>query len=95
MSDEILLKIESKIDKISEDINDLKITAVKHDVNLENHMEQSRTLKKLYEHLDENRIQPIEKELAELKGARKGIYKFVGTLIALGATVAAFMLLKH
>lgn len=95
MSDEILGKILDKVEKISDDIGELKITAVKHDINLEAHMEQSITLKKLYDHLDENRIQPIEKELAELKGARKGVYKFMGLLISLAATIAAFLLLKH
>jgi hypothetical protein len=95
MSDDLLKLIHEDVKEIKKDVSELKGTAIKHDINLEMHMEQSRTLKKLYEHLDENRIQPLEKELAELKGARSGIYRFIGLLIALGGMIAAFLLLKH
>ena len=95
MSDELLKLIHEDVKDIKKDISDLKVTSGKQQVSLDEHMKRSDSLEELVQHLDENRIQPIEKELAGLKGARKGIYKFVGTLIALGGVIAAFLLLKH
>lgn len=95
MSDEILIFIKEKVEKIAEDVNELKTNQAVIQLDVQHHVKRSDMLEDLVQHLDEKRIQPVEKELAELKGARKGVYRFMGLLIALGGMIAAFLLLRH
>jgi hypothetical protein len=83
MSDELIPKIFEKLEKISEDMGDLKVTSAKQQISLDEHIKRSNMLEDLVNHLDENKIQPIEKDLNQIKG----IYKFIVFLSVL-ATIA-------
>jgi hypothetical protein len=95
MADDILVAIHEDVKEIKKDVSEVKVNLAVMQLDVKHHVKRSDMLEDLVQHLDETRIQPIEKQLAELKGARKGIYNFIGLLIAFGAMVAAFLLLKH
>lgn len=95
MSDDILNLIHDDIKDIKKDVSDIKINQAVMQLDVKHHVRRSDLLEDLVQHLDESRIQPLEKQLAELKGARNGAGWIIGTLIGLGAMVAAFLLLKH
>ena len=92
MSDEILNQIHTKVEKISEDVSDIKIIAAKHDENLKEHMRRTSALENLYDHLDTDKIGPLQADMNQLKG----IYKFVIFLSVL-ATIALTIVewIKH
>lgn len=81
--DKILSKIFDKIDKISDDIGELKVTSAKQQVSLDVHIKRSDSLEKIVQHLDEQKIAPLENEMNQIKG----IYKFV-MFLSLIATIA-------
>ena len=91
MSDELLQLIHDDVKDIKKDISDLKVTSGKQQVSLEEHMKRSDALQELIQHLDESKIQPMQADINQIRG----IYKFLGFLIALGSCIAAFLLLKH
>lgn len=91
MSDDLIPKIFEKVEKISEDVVQIKIIAAKHDENLREHMRRTETLEDLYAHLDEDKIAPLQEHVSMMKG----IYKFIGMLIGIGGTIAAFLLLRN
>ena len=92
---EILKSIHDDVKDIKKDVSELKTNQAVMQLDVEHHVKRSDLLEDIVKHLDEQRIQPIEKELAQLKGSRKGMYQLAGLLIALGATVAAFLLLHN
>lgn len=95
MADDILVAIHEDVKDIKKDVSEIKTEQAIMKLDVKHHIHRSDMLEDIVQHLDQNRIQPIEKQLAELKGARKGIYNLIGLLIAFGAMVAAFLLLKH
>lgn len=85
MSDEILLKIDAKLDKIQEAIVEIKITQAKHDTNLElntkhleEHMHRSDLLEESQEVLYEE-VTKIKIHSAQIDG----IFKFAAVLSGL------------
>lgn len=82
MSDEILNKISDKIDKISDDIVEIKVIQAKHDANLENHMQRSDTLESLYKELYGD-VEPLKADINKIKGAAKlvGILSGITTFV--------------
>jgi len=102
MSDELIKIIHSDVQEIKKtvveiraDISEIKTEQAVMKLDVKHHVHRSDLLEDLVAHLDESRIQPIEKELAEIKGARKSASWIIGTIITLAATIAAFLLLKH
>lgn len=92
MSDELLYKIDNKVDKISEDIVEIKITQTKHEANLSEHMKRSDSLEKLYNHLSEE-VHPLKNDVERIKGGFQlitvlasiiasilGVLKFLGKM---------------
>lgn len=96
MSDKFFIKIDEKLDKIIEDLTDVKIVQAKqaviqekHEENLQQHMEASRTLKALYNDLKEKEIEPIKADLNKFKGALK-VLGFLGSIAGI-----VFGIIKH
>lgn len=83
MSDDLIPRIFEKVEKISDDVVDIKIIAAKHDENLKEHMRRTSALENMYQHLDESRIQPLETSINKIKG----IYGFI-VFLSLLATIA-------
>jgi hypothetical protein len=90
MSDELLSLIHSDVKEIKKDISELKVTSGKQQVSLDEHMKRSDNLEALISHLDENKIEPMQADINQIRG----VYKFLGFLIGLGAMIAAFLLLR-
>lgn len=92
MSDNILGKIDNKLEKISEDITDIKVTQARHDENLQDHMKRSDTLESLFKELYDD-VEPLKADINKAKGAIKvvsilgagltfilGIFRLLGKL---------------
>jgi len=92
MSDNDILKlIHEDVKDIKKDVGELKITSGKQQISLDIHVKRSNMLEQIVNHLDEEKIQPMQADINQIRG----VYKFIGFLIALGGTIAAFLLLKH
>lgn len=99
MQDSLLKKIsdqldkqDDKLEKQSEDITDIKLTQVRQEANLAEHMKRSDMLEKLYNELYKE-VEEIKEPVSQLKGGVKlitilsgviasilGILKFFGKL---------------
>lgn len=82
MSDDLLKSIHDKVEKISEDMTDMKVTSAKQQVSLDEHIKRSNMLEDLYIGMKEKDIEPIKVDINQLKG----VYKFI-TLFATLASV--------
>lgn len=87
MSDDILNNIHSKVEKISEDVAEIKIVAARQEEitkaikdDLKYHIKRTNLLENLYKDIDLNRIQPIEKDLNQFKGFFK-VLGFIGAAL--------------
>lgn len=80
MSDELLEKIYNKVEKIAEDVGELKITSAVHEETLRVHVKRSDTLEALYIDLQEKEIEPIKKDINQIKGGYK-LIMLLGTII--------------
>lgn len=93
MSDEILKSIHEKVDKIADDMVDIKITQAKQQVSLDEHIKRSNMLEELFLDMKEKDIEPIQENINQLRGAYKlvvfgvsllsvifGILKFLGKI---------------
>lgn len=69
-------RIEDKIDKISDDISEVKVTLARNTVSLEEHVKRTNIL--------EARVEPMRKDIDMVKGA----IALIG-LLATIATIAA------
>lgn len=76
MSDEILNLIHKKVEKIAEDVTDLKTSQAVMQLDVSHHVKRSDMLEDLVGHLDEYKIQPLQKEMAQIKGG----YKLLGAI---------------
>lgn len=74
MSDDVLNRIELKIDKIDERLNSMDITMVRQQVILEEHIKRSDSNEKMYIHMKEKDIEPLKNDMNQIKG----IFKFIG-----------------
>ena len=83
MSDELLEKIYNKVEKISEDVGELKITSVLHEETLKTHIRRSDNLEVIISHLKENDIKPLQKDMSQIQGAAK----IITILIASGSLI--------
>jgi len=83
MSDDILKLIHEDVKDIKKDIGELKVTSGKQQVSLDVHIRRSDSLEELVNHLDEQKIQPLQDSVSQIKG----IYKFV-MFLSLLATIA-------
>lgn len=87
MSDEILVKIFEKVEKISDDVSELKITTVKQQVILDEHVAGVNTLKNMYTHMKETDIEPIKADINNVKG----VVKFITIAASLGSAITLFL----
>lgn len=94
MSDDILNLIYAKVEKISDDVGELRVSSVrqeeianKHEETLQDHMKRSDTLEKMYEHLDEDKIQPLQQHMSQIHG----IVKFIGLLGVVASILMAIL----
>lgn len=87
MDDQLLSKIFEKVEKISDDVGDLKVTTVKQQVILEEHVKRSNTLEEILSHLQENEIEPLKEDVNKFKGA----LKFVTIMASLGSGITLFL----
>lgn len=87
MSDEILVKIFEKVEKISDDVGDLKVTTVRQQVILNEHVAGVNTLKDMYTHMKEQDIEPIKADINNVKG----VIKFVTISASLGSLITLFL----
>lgn len=94
MSDDILNIIHTKIDKIAEDITEIKVGSARqveianqHEKTLQTHVKRSDQLENLYHYLDETKIQPLQSDMAQIKG----IYKFLGILGVIASIIMVIM----
>lgn len=71
-------RIEDKIDKISDDISDVKVTLVRNTISLEEHVKRTNML--------EAKVDPIEKDIYMAKGA----IAFIGLLAIVATIIAVF-----
>lgn len=91
---DILTLIHEKVEKIAEDVAELKVSSGRqeeiqnqHESTLQDHMKRSDTLEKLYAHLDENKIQPLQQEMSQIHG----VVKFIGFLGILASIIVAIL----
>lgn len=99
MADDLLNKIYKKVEQISEDVSELKVTAAvqseianRHEDTLQTHVKRSDNLEALYNELKKEELEPLKADLYQLKG----IYKFFLFLGVLGTVVTAILgLLKY
>lgn len=70
MSEQILQSISDKLDKISENITEMKIIQAKHEENLKNHMHRSELLEERTDILF-SELEPIKEHLAQMKGMNR------------------------
>lgn len=96
--EEFLHKIDQKLDKVIEDVTDIKVTQAKQGVvqikqeeNLKDHMKRSDTLEDLYAHLKEKEIEPIKAQLHEVKGGYKTLKILGGIAVALAGLLIKFL----
>lgn len=82
MSDDIWNKIEAKLDKISEDVIDIKLVQVRHDENLKEHMHRSELLEERTDIIFAE-LEPIKAHISQTDGALKfmGILGTVTTIV--------------
>lgn len=90
-NNDVLGKIYEKVEKISDDIGDLKITSVKHDENLKEHMKRADFLENLYLEIKNRDIEPLKTEVNKFKGA----VKFVTLIASLGSFITLMIKLFH
>lgn len=76
MSDDLLEKIYHKVEKLSDDMSDMKVVAGKQESNLVEHMRRSDLLEENIEILRES-IVPVQKHVDMVSGALK-LIGFVG-----------------
>jgi len=86
-NDDLLNKIYYKVEKISDDVGELKITTVKQQVILDEHVAGVNTLREMYTHMKENEIEPIKAEINNVKG----IVKFITIMASLGSGITLFL----
>lgn len=92
MSDDVLSKILDKVDKISEDMSEMKVTSAKQQISLDTHIRRSDMLERLVSHLDEDKIAPLQEDMHMMKGA----YKLLGASALIITIVLGIMkLLGH
>lgn len=84
---DILDKIYSKVEKISDDVTELKITAVKHEETLQTHVRRSDTLEALYHTIKEDDIKPLQKDMSQIQGAAK----ILTALLAAGSLILGIL----
>lgn len=83
MSDDILKDIQTKVNKISDDMTDIKITSAKQQVSLDEHVRRTELLEKGQEILFGEMV-PIKAHINQMSG----VLKFLGIL----GSVATFVL---
>lgn len=83
MSEDILNKIYNKVEKISEDVGELKVTSAIHEETLKLHIKRSDNLETLVNHFKEEDIKPLQKDMSQIQGAAK----IVTVLIAAGSLI--------
>jgi hypothetical protein len=84
--DDRLSRIESQLERLNEDVGEIKIVMTRNTASLEEHMRRSDALEtyvqKVEEHLTEGVIkkdlEPIKKHVNQVTWAIKGIFWFVG-----------------
>lgn len=67
---DFILQIGAKLDSISEDITELKVTAAKQEINLQEHMKRSELLEEQVD-LINSEVRPILEGLSFLKKVAK------------------------
>lgn len=82
MEDDILKKIESKIDKIADDLVEIKIVQVKEQVSLDEHIRRTELLEYAQEEIFEE-LKPIKMHIGQVNGA----FKVIGLLASLASVV--------
>lgn len=90
MSDELIYKIFEKVEKIAEDVGELKVTAAKNEEvtkyiakDVEHHVKRSDMLEDLYREIKEKDIEPIKEDINKFKG----IVKFITIMASLGSLI--------
>lgn len=86
MSNDTLNRLETKIDKITENINDINITLVKQHASIDEHVRRSNLLEKNQEVIFEE-LKPIKHHI----GMVNGFFKGLGILTSLGSVIAFFL----
>ncbi len=76
-NDELITKLENKLEKISDHLRSIDITLASQHVTLEEHIKRTKQL--------EERVDPIEKSVLMFHG----FIKFIGMPITLLTTIAA------
>lgn len=86
MSDELLNKIDLKVDKISDDITDIKIVQARQETVLEEHIKRSDSLENLYNHLSAE-VHPLKSDVEKIKGA----FQLFTVLASVIASILGFL----
>lgn len=71
-------RLEDKIDKISDDISEVKVTLARNTVSLEEHVRRTNIL--------EDKVEPMRKDIDMAKGA----IAFIGLLATIATIIALF-----
>lgn len=87
MADEIVIKIFEKVEKIADNIDELKATTIKQQVILDEHVKRSNMLQDLYMDIKEKDIEPIKEDISSFKGA----IKFITIAASLGSLITFFL----
>lgn len=80
MADELFKNISDKLDKISDDMTDIKVTIAKQQVSLDDHIKRTNMLEESVEFLYDE-IKPIKLHVSQVSA----ILKFLG-IVASGIT---------
>jgi len=85
-SDELLEKIYSKVEKISEDVGELKVSQAVMQEDVKHHVKRSDMLEDMYNEMRDQDIEPMKEDINKFKGGLKIIAYLTGLVgVVLGA----------
>lgn len=93
MEDDFKIKLTEKMDKISADIGDIKITLVKQEENIAHHIYRTALAEERIEKLEED-VDPIKLQQAKNQGIKDlllFIAKFGSFLVAIAGLIIALI----
>lgn len=87
MSDDFFSKIEAKLDRIVDDVGELKINQAVMQEDVKHHVKRSDMLEELYISMKEKDVEPLQKDMNQIHG----VVKFLGLLGILSTIILAVL----
>lgn len=81
-----ITRLENKVDKIVDDIGEIKIIMARNTVSLEEHIKRTNLLEEEVKRLDED-VRPVKDHVTAMKHSGKLIYTVIKLLAALASII--------